>query len=110
VQETDRDCGGWADPSLPISPTNTPGECQNINSPTGKKCSDGKGCRNRQDCLSGVCDVEVTRKCLAPTCSDGVQNGRVGRAPSSHACWCLLAFVLPLADACCVTIITLTLL
>jgi hypothetical protein len=51
--ETDKDCGG--------------GGCQ--------KCADGLGCATGADCTSQVCDVGNTKKCQAPTCSDGVRNG-----------------------------------
>jgi hypothetical protein len=51
--ETDKDCGG--------------GGCQT--------CKDGLGCATAADCSSQVCDVGNTKKCQAPSCSDGVRNG-----------------------------------
>jgi hypothetical protein len=51
--ETDKDCGGAA--------------CQH--------CADGLGCATGTDCVSQVCDTANTKKCQAPTCSDGVRNG-----------------------------------
>lgn len=50
--ETDVDCGG---------------SCT-------ANCADGKGCLVAADCQSQVCSA-TTKLCLAPTCSDGVQNG-----------------------------------
>jgi len=50
--ETDTDCGSACkDPA--------------------KLCGNGQGCQLAADCQSGVC---WAGKCLAPTCSDGVQN------------------------------------
>src|SRR5262249_19673924 len=37
-------------------------------------CGTGGGCTSSADCVSKVCDVGVTNTCLAPTCTDGVQN------------------------------------
>ncbi len=51
--ETDVDCGG----SCP-SP-----------------CAGGKGCSTGADCLDKLCGTGTPRVCLAPTCTDGVQNG-----------------------------------
>lgn len=51
--ETDTDCGAACkDPA--------------------KLCGDGKGCVTSADCQSSVC---WAGKCLAPTCTDGIQNG-----------------------------------
>jgi hypothetical protein len=61
--ETDIDCGGT---------------CPN-------KCTDGKSCLIPTDCTSGVCD-SGTKKCLAPTCSDGVKNGTEADADCGVAC------------------------
>jgi hypothetical protein len=47
--ETGTDCGG---PCLP--------------------CPDAVGCRNPNDCVSGVCSAGV---CLPPSCADGLPNG-----------------------------------
>jgi hypothetical protein len=52
--ETDTDCGSACkDPA--------------------KLCGDGQGCQLAADCQSNVC---WAGKCLAPTCSDGVQNAQ----------------------------------
>ena len=52
ADETDVDCGGAKCP----------------------KCADNKKCSKAADCTSGVCDP-TTGLCLAPTCTDQVQNG-----------------------------------
>jgi hypothetical protein len=51
--ETDVDCGG----SCP------------------QKCAQGQICKANVDCNNLVCDVAGTKKCLAPTAADGLQNG-----------------------------------
>ncbi len=51
--ETDVDCGGAA-------PTNA------------KRCSEGKVCKEANDCADGVCNGGV---CKAPTSTDGIKNG-----------------------------------
>ncbi|HEU4539188.1 MAG TPA: hypothetical protein VFS00_33940, partial [Polyangiaceae bacterium] len=55
--ESDVDCGG----------------------PTCARCADGEFCRGADDCQSGVCDPKSddgsNPTCLAPSCSDAVQNG-----------------------------------
>jgi hypothetical protein len=40
---------------------------------SAKLCGDGKGCKLREDCTSGVC---WAGKCQAPTCTDGVKNDK----------------------------------
>ena len=50
--ETDVDCGG----------------------PTAPKCANGKACVSKTDCADDYCPDD-TKKCTAPTYSDGVQNG-----------------------------------
>ncbi len=50
--ETDVDCGG----------------------PTAPKCANGKTCATKTDCVDDYCPDD-TKKCTAPTYSDGVQNG-----------------------------------
>jgi len=50
--ETDVDCGGSCPP-----------------------CADGKGCGTGADCIDEICGTGTPHVCLAPTCSDGVQNG-----------------------------------
>ena len=50
--ETDLDCGG---------------SCSTA-------CDDGMHCKVASDCLSGVCPT-ATKRCAAPSCSDGVLNG-----------------------------------
>ncbi|MEA2750934.1 MAG: hypothetical protein QOI41_5077 [Myxococcales bacterium] len=52
LDETDVDCGG----------------------PSAPKCADGKDCGADGDCETGYCPAD-TKKCIAPTYSDGVQNG-----------------------------------
>ncbi|MEZ4269292.1 MAG: hypothetical protein R3F39_23285 [Myxococcota bacterium] len=54
ADETDVDCGGGCDVEF------------------GAKCGDDKGCAADSDCASGVCDGWL---CLAPSCTDAVQNG-----------------------------------
>ena len=51
--ETDVDCGG----------------------PACAGCPDGDACLENADCISGSCDTVTTLTCLAPTCSDSVENG-----------------------------------
>ncbi|HEU4407870.1 MAG TPA: hypothetical protein VFS43_21595 [Polyangiaceae bacterium] len=55
--ESDLDCGG----------------------PACAPCNDGAFCRSPSDCQSGVCNVKSDEgsppTCLAPSCTDGVQNG-----------------------------------
>ncbi|CAF3954656.1 unnamed protein product [Adineta steineri] len=50
--ESDVDCGGAA---------------------CSKKCSPQQGCSSSSDCSSNNCDTK-TKKCLAPTCTDGIKN------------------------------------
>ncbi|MBN2459264.1 hypothetical protein JXB28_03180 [Candidatus Woesearchaeota archaeon] len=50
--ETDIDCGG------------------NCNG-----CEEGKACNSGSDCLSGLFCHPFNRKCIAPSCDDGFQNG-----------------------------------
>ncbi|CAN5777954.1 hypothetical protein BH11MYX4_BH11MYX4_12220 [soil metagenome] len=50
--ETDVDCGG----------------------PTAPKCANGKDCAANSDCADDYCP-DATKKCTAPTYTDGVQNG-----------------------------------
>jgi len=50
--ETDVDCGG----------------------PNAPKCDNGKGCAVNGDCVDDYCP-DATKKCTAPTYSDGVKNG-----------------------------------
>jgi hypothetical protein len=52
LDETDVDCGGA----------------------TAPKCADGKDCGADVDCATGYCPAD-THKCIAPTYTDGVQNG-----------------------------------
>jgi hypothetical protein len=52
LDETDVDCGGA----------------------TAPKCVDGKDCAADADCATGYCPTD-TKKCIAPTYSDGVLNG-----------------------------------
>jgi hypothetical protein len=52
LDETDVDCGGA----------------------TAPKCVDGKDCAADVDCATGYCPAD-TKKCIAPTYSDGVLNG-----------------------------------
>ena len=52
LDETDVDCGG----------------------PSAPKCADGKACGADVDCATGYCPADM-HKCVAPTYSDGVQNG-----------------------------------
>ncbi len=63
--ETDVDCGG----------------------PCDSKCQDGRRCIVGADCWSKVCDA-ATGKCLAATCSDGVQNGSESDVDCGWSCPC----------------------
>jgi formylglycine-generating enzyme required for sulfatase activity len=49
--------------------TETDADCGGANAP---KCADGKGCKDANDCESGVCSSGA---CAAPSGTDGVKNG-----------------------------------
>ncbi len=51
--ETDVDCGGE--------------DCAGT-------CMTGQSCEAHSDCMSGICDLQGTRRCLAASCTDGVKN------------------------------------
>jgi len=49
------------------------------------KCADNKSCLNSSDCQSAVCNTS-TKKCTAPTCSDGVKNGQESDIDCGGSC------------------------
>jgi F5/8 type C domain len=110
--ETDVDCGG--DACLPCAPGKVCGkttDCDDVACTKGKcqpaacddqlvnldetdqdcggscatKCEDAKHCKVAADCQSGVCPTG-TKRCAAPSCSDGVLNGGESTADCGAGC------------------------
>jgi hypothetical protein len=62
-EETDVDCGG----------------------PECDPCDDGETCEMDSDCISEICNTKMN-VCIAPTCTDGVQNGDETDVDCGGAC------------------------
>jgi hypothetical protein len=72
------------------------------------KCDTGQGCKSNADCTNQICDVGNTNLCIAPTSTDGVQNGTetdvdCGGGAPTNAPKCLLGKKCGTADTNCTT-------